>query len=346
MKSVRVLVTGAGSGVGQSIIKALRISKVPLKIFSGDISPLNAGLYRTDKAILIPRSESKNALKWYLKKLKKLKINVLMIGSEYDLNFFAKNKKIIETKTSCLICVSDINTVKISDDKYLTQEFLKKNKLPYLKTFVPKNLKDAINISKKIGLPVFLKSRFGTASRDVHLIKNINKIKQIYNFVKKPIVQEYAGFYGNELDYEYTCSFFTTKQNQFIGPFIAKRKLVHGHSWIIEVKSFPKIKPIIKKISSYLKNTGSLNIQLRVGPKGPIPFEFNSRFSGTTAIRAHFGFNEPEMFIKNYLLNKKIKKLKIKKGMSLRYIEEIFIPNKNYKNIKQKFGKGKINRWF
>ena len=29
-----------------------------------------------------------------------------------------------------------------------------------------------------------------------------------------------------------------------------------------------------------------------------------------------------------------------------RYIEEIFIDNKNYKNIKYNFGRGKINRWF
>ena len=32
MKPIRVLVTGAGSGVGQSIVKALRISTIPIKI--------------------------------------------------------------------------------------------------------------------------------------------------------------------------------------------------------------------------------------------------------------------------------------------------------------------------
>ena len=37
-----------------------------------------------------------------------------------------------------------------------------------------------------------------------------------------------------------------------------------------------------------------------MGPKGPIPFEINARFSGTTAIRAHFGFNEPELAIQSY----------------------------------------------
>ena len=346
MNYIKILVTGVGGGVGQSIMKALRISKLPIKIIAADINPLNAGLYRSDKAIIVPRVENKNALSWYIKNLNKHKIDILMVGSEYDLLFFSKNKEIIEKNTSCKICVSSIETVKISEDKFLTQEFLKKNHIPYLKTFIPRNAEHAIAITKKLGLPVFFKSRFGTSSRNVYLIKNLSDIKSLFRFISKPIIQEYAGFYSeNGLNYEYTCSFFTTSNEKIIGPFVAKRKLLHGTSWIAEVRNFPKIKPIIKKIANNLKNTGSMNIQLRLGPKGPVPFEFNARFSGTTSIRAHFGFNEPEMYIKSYLLKEKIKQPKIKRGISLRYIEEIFLENKNYINIGKKFYKGKINKW-
>ena len=59
MRTIKVLVTGAGSGVGQSIMKALRISKLPIKIISADICELNAGLFRADKSLIVPRVENK-----------------------------------------------------------------------------------------------------------------------------------------------------------------------------------------------------------------------------------------------------------------------------------------------
>ena len=98
MLKIKVLVTGAGSGVGQSIIKALNISNIKCEVISADINYLNAALYRTKKAIIVPKVESKGALNWYLKNLKKLRITVLMVGSEFDLVFFSKNKDLIKKK--------------------------------------------------------------------------------------------------------------------------------------------------------------------------------------------------------------------------------------------------------
>ena len=77
-----------------------------------------------------------------------------------------------------------------------------------------------------------------------------------------------------------------------------------------------------------------------------LPIEINSRFSGTTSIRAALGFNEPEMYIKNFFLNKKIKNEKIKKGYVFRYVEEIFLSNDSDKKLQSYFSKGKKIQWF
>ncbi len=348
MRKINVLVTGAGSGVGQSIVKALNISKLNLNIFLADVNYLNAGLYRYKKSIIVPKVENRGTIKWYLSNLKKLRIDVLFIGSEYDLPFFSKNAEKIWKETKCRVCASNIQIVKMANDKYLTQNFLQKNNLPFLKTFLPKSLSEAIKFSKKLRFPFILKGRKGTSSRNVHLIKNLDLLKKLYKTVKDPIIQEHIGSKKNDISTEYTCSFFKSKEKKVLGPFIIKRKILHGTSWIAEVTYNLKISKLILKIAKLINCIGSFNIQLRLTKKGPIPFEFNPRFSGTTSIRSYFGFNEPEMYIENYLLNKKInsKQIKVKNGICLRYVEEIFLDKTNLKSLPKKIGKGKIVEWF
>ena len=349
MKKINVLVTGAGSGVGQSIVKALNFSKLKLNIFLADINYLNAGLFRFKKSIIVPKVEKRGALKWYLSNLKKLKIDVLFVGSEYDLPFFSRHSELIWKKTKCRVCVSNKQIITMANDKYLNQNFLQKNNLPFLKTFLPKSLSGAIRLSKKLTFPFILKGRKGTSSRNVHLIKNLDSLKKSFKTVKNPIIQEHIGSKKSDISTEYTCSFFKTQEDTILGPFIMRRKILHGTSWIAEVNYNYKISKLIKKIAELINCIGSFNVQLRLTKKGPVPFEFNPRFSGTTSIRSYFGFNEPEMYIKNYLLNQKItnKQIKIKKnGVCFRYIEEIFLDNTNLKLLPKNMGKGKIIKWF
>lgn len=328
--NINVLVTGASNGVGQSIIRSLKLSKIKIKIIVGDIDISYKEIFKdkVHEKIVIPKVESLGSKKWFVNLLNKKKIDILFVGSEYEISFFSKNKKQIERKTKALICVSPIDTIKISLDKYKTYEFLKHNNFPCPKTYLPKNISDARKIVKRLKTPFFLKDRFGTSSRNIFLIKNKKFISGLYNFVPNPIIQEFAGYKKNNIDNEFTCGIFTTQEQELVGPFIAKRTLKNGTSWKVEVVQNEKVKKLVIKIARKLKNIGSLNIQLRDSSKGPIPIEFNSRFSGTTSIRSFFGFNEPEMFIQNYFLNKKTIKPTIKFGKAYRFTEEVYKINK------------------
>ena len=346
MKKINILVTGAGSGVGQSIIKALSLSKLNLNIISSDISKYNSGLYRTKKSIIIPPVENKKSLIKIINIIKKYKINILFIGSEYEIEFFSKNKNEIEKKTNANICVTSLKIVRIANDKFATIDFLKNNNFNYPKSYIIKknNIK---KIYKKLKKPFILKNRFGTSSRQVFSVKNEKTFINLCKILKYPMAQENLKTKTkNFQNDEYTCSIFRDKNGNLIGPFISQRFLKYGTSWILKTIDNKKLSNLMKKICTKLDNYGTINIQFMKKNNNFLPIEINSRFSGTTSIRAALGFNEPEMYIKNFYLNKKLINSKIKKGFIFRYVEEIFLDCNSDKKLKNYFSKGKKINWF
>ena len=68
----------------------------------------------------------------------------------------------------------------------------------------------------------------------------------------------------------------------------------------------------------------------------PVCFEINARFSGTTPIRAHFGFNDVELSLRHFILNEDITDaaIPVKEGIALRYWNEIYINTKCFNKLK------------
>lgn len=346
MKHCRVLVTGAGSGVGQGIIKALRISKLPLTIISGDIAASNSALYISDEAVILPKVEEPGSIEKFIDRLKQFHIDVLMIGSEFDLEFLSEHQSLISEQTGAMIVVSPLQTIRIANDKWLTAEFLRKYGLPYAESYLPENLDHARSIACDLGYPIILKTRRGTSSRNVHLVRDEQELLNLFSSTPYPMIQRVIDVPINELKNEYTCSVFKTQNGLLFGPFTARRTLRGGTSWQIEVDKYPQLYDLLLSIGQVLDFTGSLNIQLMIGQSGPVPFELNARFSGTTAVRAHFGFNEPEMSLLDCFYNEKITQPEIGNGVAFRYHEEIFLDNISASELTPNLHKGTVIPWF
>jgi len=345
VKPIRVLVTGAGSGVGQGIVKALRISGLPVTVIAADIAPLNAGLFFADEALLVPRVEDPDALARFPSLLRGAGIDMVMIGSEFDLKFFSRHRQAIEAEAGCLVVAAPPETVAIADDKWLTTEFLRRNGLAHAPACLPETADEAVRWADESGWPVVLKSRTGTSSRNVHVIGDAPALRRLFAQVPNRMLQAFAGSVGDGLAHEYTCSVFRCADGSLLGPFTARRTLRGGSSWVVEVAEFAWLHPLLLAIAECLPGMGSLNVQLRDGPQGPIPFELNARFSGTTAIRAHFGFNEPAFALRSYRLGETVAPPQVGSGMALRYLEEVFLDGIAAADLATALPRGTTRRW-
>jgi carbamoyl-phosphate synthase large subunit len=322
------------------------MSSLPITIISADIGPMNPALFRADDSILIPKLELEQTASNIISIIKRKAVNVVMIGSEYELEFFATHKDEIQSETGCLVVVSPLEAVQTANDKWLTTEFFSKHKIHYAECFVSGKLEDVINKADELGYPLMLKSRTGTSSRNVHIVRGEKDILNLFEKVPSPMLQRIISMPDTQLSHEYTCSVFKCSNGSILGPFTARRTLRWGSSWNIEVGDFVELHPVLIAIGEECSAMGTLNIQLMVGPEGPIPFELNSRFSGTTAIRAYYGFNEPEMVLRNYYLHETLSSPTIRKGLALRYMEEVFVEGISMHDLKPPFSKGRIKQWF
>lgn len=342
----RVMITGAGSGVGQGVAKSLRIGGLPVSIVFADIDSFNPGFYRSDESVIIPKVEEHGALPKIVEIIESRRIDAVLVGSELDLVFFAENREQIEEQTGARIIVSPPAVIEIGLDKWLTVEFLRKAGLPYPRSYVPQGFEDARDTVAGWGYPFVVKGCRGRASRDVRVVRSDEDLVGALSVIKDPILQQMIAEPRTTLHVEYTCSVVKTHDGRVLGPSVARRSLRDGHSWVVEVDEFAALHPLLIAIGKALPIVGAFNIQLMVGPDGPVPFEFNPRFSGSTPIRAHFGFNEPELVLRSYLLGEKPENPVIRQGMAFRYHEEVFVDSITADTLAAPFPRGAINEWF
>ena len=246
--TINVLVTGAGAGVGQSIIKSIKLSCHKIRLTTVDNSPLAAGLYRGDQAFLIPKYNEKGYLPRLTKICQKENIHLVFVGTDVELEILSQHKKEIEKQTGAKIVVSNLRSVRIADDKWKTAEFLKKNGFPYPQSWLNSNHLDL----EKLKFPVIVKPRVGARSIGFKIVNNTQELKNQLASTADLIIQEYL----LEENEEHTCgALFLDGKNYGVIP--AKRWLRNGDTYKALFCHDKELEKFVSAVGKKLKINGA-----------------------------------------------------------------------------------------
>ncbi|PIU15334.1 hypothetical protein COT20_01815 [bacterium (Candidatus Gribaldobacteria) CG08_land_8_20_14_0_20_39_15] len=325
---ITVLVTGGGAGVGQSIIKALKLSKVRTRIIVVDNSPLSAGVYRGNAAYLVPLSKEKSYVKAIVDIISKENVDLVLIGTDVELPILAENKEKIESLTGAKIVVSDYQTIAIANDKWKTVQFLKEKGFAYPNSCLKNGIEDFFKKNKG---PFIVKPRIGARSVGVSVVHTKKELLEKIKTIPNPIIQEYL----QQENEEYTCAVFFYEGKDY-GAITMKRWLRNGDTYRAVISHNPELEKFVIEVGKQLKIYGPCNFQLRRDGDTFKIFEINCRFSGTTGARSFLGFNVINMLLQKEFFARSLKKLTFKHGYMFRYWNELFVDMEMFDKLKQK----------
>jgi len=320
MEIVKVAVTAAGGGIGQSIIKALQGTEY--KTIAIDPRSDAAGLWMAHKGVLGRDVNDPLYIDRLLEICKKENCKFLFPGLDAELMPISlMSGKFFDIGTTPII--SDPQVVTLSDDKWALYEFLCNNRFP--------RIESALSIdeakAKGIKFPWILKPKSGGCrSKNVFQCNKESEVKCLLDSGEEYIIQEFID--GDE----YTCG-TVTFEKQVLGTIQMRRTLRNGDTYKAFVEGVPSITILLEKLLPKLDPFGPCNVQLRMRGNVPYILEINARCSGTTAARALAGFNEPLM-ICNHLLNKKVSH-DIKDVAIFRYWNEIVVDKREKEHLER-----------
>ncbi|MFT4703703.1 MAG: carbamoyl-phosphate synthase large subunit [Bradymonadia bacterium] len=278
----RILVTGSGGGVGQGIIKALRLLETPVTIIAADMAPLAAGLYAGDEMLIVPRAKAPDYVEQLISLCITHRIDLYLPGTDIELAIAAENNALLEDRAQTKVLVCPPEAIEIADDKMATANFLRDHGFPYPETWEPGDI-DA----DALPYPLIVKPRRGFRSIGVAKVQTPDELRaELDGRTDDPIVQECV---ATDAD-EYTCTIAVV--GGVASPVLPLRRELRGGD---TYKAFPVhhegIETLVHDVAIALGVRGSCNFQLRLDGDTPKIFEVNARFSGTTPFCAQLGMN-------------------------------------------------------
>lgn len=340
-----VAVTGVGGGVGQSVIRALRLSAVPVRIVGMDADPWAVGLYQCDAREVIPLVGDLDAYAAALLQLvRSHQVKVLIPATDTELHAVASLRSEL-AELGCTAIVSSPDFVHIARDKLLSYQTLAAAGLPFVRT---EAARDFLGSYASASYPVIVKPKGGSASigaRVLHGPRDVERddlddddIVQHYllptswniETAKRADVMKMGRLRQED---EVSIQAVIAPNGEIVSVFASINELRDG----VPTRVCPTLDPAILDFGrtvfeSFVRmgHIGPCNFQGRMTDDGIVIYEINPRFTGITAVRAAMGWNEVEAALRLFVGAEPIHSVAPRLGygtdtICLRYITEEFV---------------------
>lgn len=274
----KILITGIGGDIAQSIAKIIRNSDLTAKIIGADANRNVPWQYFVEDFNQIPLAQDISFLKVLQDIIRARAIDLVIPLIEPEIRVLDNHITEI-SRIPAQFIMAPHQAIRIFLDKLETMNFLRKNRIRVPWTTLVEN--------EPLSYPCILKHRFGSGSTGLTIIENARDLE--YFRQKRP------GWILQELllpeDQEYTCGLYSETYDEIM-VIVLKRILRGDVTGAAQVVLDNEIARLCQRIGRLVNLYGSINIQLRRTAEGPIIFEINPRFSSTAIFRDYLGFKD------------------------------------------------------
>ncbi|MDR2337617.1 MAG: ATP-grasp domain-containing protein [Deltaproteobacteria bacterium] len=352
-KLTKIMVTAVGGGgVGEQIIKALKLSQKNYFIIGSDMNKISKGFYEVDKSTILPPANHPDYIDNLLNICLSENVKILFCGSEAEIKRISLEKKRFGN-AGIIFPYNNKEILDLCFNKFKTFEWLTSNGFSAPKTQLISSFKELQLITE---FPIILKPHLASGgSTNVFIIQNEKELilfgTYLFSIYDSFIAQEYVG----NIDNEYTVGILLDLEGNLINSIAVKKNILSGLSNKIKIPNYTLRKDLgsmlavssgisqgeighfecvtkqCEKIALKMHCVSAINIQCRLVNDKVYVFEINPRFSGTTSLRALVGYNEPDILIQKYLFCIEPKlHFTYKEGIIMRGLSELFVEHKIY----------------
>jgi len=288
-KRLRILVTGVDGDSGQGLVKALRMSRMPMEIHGCDSSARGVGATFVSSLYVVP-SASEGAT--YVDQLDRIcrrhRIDALVPSTPVEIDALCSLALPPELPSGVpVICLPALYR-NIYDDKLLCYRALE-HAVPLAPYADGANPGDVRSLVDRFGFPLVVKRRRGRGGESFHVVRQAEELAPALQKTQDPVVQKFIDDEGGE----FTAGIFSAEE--IVTSIAFRRRLGRtGSSWYAETADDAEVRSYAEAIARASGLRGSANVQVRRTSEGIRLLEVNARFSSLSLARAYAGFRDVE----------------------------------------------------